>query len=223
MPEYRLCRNGLHPMTPENTSVTTDGAERCKACRRDQARKRKEREVAAAAALMEGRFKPEPLEPGHDFELPLGTLGRKWTRDGKCNVKQINPAWFFDPILEDEAAAYCEGCPVINLCFAFAVIGKEKGVWGGTTEAQRDLLSLSQRLTIRQSYGKMYADYLGVAPGPDHTAPLPAMPYIAEWREDTILRGIEASQYEVVAGQAGFDKTQLGRQRERLRLQEAEK
>lgn len=162
---------------------------------------------------MDSRFvEPEPEDPRHDFELPLGTLGRRWVKDGQCVTEKVDPAWFFSPLLEEETAAYCEGCPVINLCFAFSVIGGEKGVWGGTTERQRDLLSLTQRLTIRQSYGKMYAEHLGEQATPREKEALgpAAMPYIAEWREDTIMRGIEAADYETVAGIAGFDRIRFG-------------
>lgn len=196
--------------------MTTDGAERCKACRREQARKRKLRELAEAADLMDSRF-IEPVEDTQlDFELPLGTLGRRWIRDGLCVREQMDPAWFFNSLLEEETAAYCEGCPVINLCFAFAVIGGEQGVWGGTTERQRDMLSLAQRLTIRQSYARMYAEYLRadlVASDKPMKVDAP-MPFIADMREETIMRGIEAAEYETVAGQAGFDKTRFGRTRE---------
>lgn len=204
-------------MTEENTSVTTDGAKRCKACRRDQARKRKEREAAEADSVMDARF-VEPVEATQfDFELPLGTLGRRWVSDGQCVREQMDPAWFFNALLEEETAAYCEGCQVINLCFAFSVIGGEQGVWGGTTERQRGLLSLAQRLTIRQSYGKMYAEYLGekAPPGEQREQVSAPMPYIAEMREDTILRGMEAAEYETVAGQAGFDKTRFGNRQQR--------
>lgn len=200
--------------------MTTDGAKRCRACRRDQAKKRKLRDVEQAAALMDKRFlEPDP-DPSHDFELPLGTLGRKWIKSGQCVLENVDPAWFFEPLLEDETASYCEGCSVINLCFAFAVVGGEKGVWGGTTEKQRDLLSLSQRLTIRQGYPKMYAEYWdeGLELAPRHFAPAPLMPKIEEAREQVIMRAMEASEYETVAGLAGFDNVRFGN---RARLEEA--
>lgn len=210
----RLCRNGLHEMTPENTMKTTDGAERCKACRREQARKRKLREEAQGEALMDLREVERP-DTNTDFQLPLGTLGRKWMKEGKCAVEKMDRNWFFSPLLEDETSTFCEGCPVINLCFAYAVIGGEQGVWGGTTEAQRSLLSLAQRLTIRQSYAKMYSDYLGEAAEPSERVDVgpPAMPFIPEWREDTILRGIEATDYAGALGLGGgTDKNRYGNQ-----------
>lgn len=200
-------------MTEDNISRTTDGAERCRACRREQAKARKARQEVQAESLMELRAVERP-DPGTDFELPLGTLGRKWIRDGKCVLENVNRDWFFSALLEEDTASYCEGCSVINLCFAYAVIGGEQGVWGGTTESQRSLLSLAQRLTIRQSYAKMYSDYLGDAAEPSERVVIgpPAMPYIPEWRENTILRGIEATEYAGAMGASGQDnKLQYGR------------
>lgn len=45
---------------------------------------------------------------------------------------------FFNPHREEEAAALCEECPVIDDCRSFAYTNQvEYGVWGGTTAAQR--------------------------------------------------------------------------------------
>lgn len=35
---------------------------------------------------------------------------------------------------------YCDQCPVLLECRAYAIVHKEKGIWGGTTQNQRESL-----------------------------------------------------------------------------------
>jgi WhiB family redox-sensing transcriptional regulator len=50
----------------------------------------------------------------------------------------------FFPMRKDTAApalSYCKVCPVREVCLAWAIqMGERYGVWGGTTEQQRNLL-----------------------------------------------------------------------------------
>ena len=39
-----------------------------------------------------------------------------------------------------EAKKLCKGCPVAAECLHYALIYKERGIWGATSEAERHLL-----------------------------------------------------------------------------------
>lgn len=39
---------------------------------------------------------------------------------------------------KDAAAALCAGCPLLDGCLAYALAEPVAGVWGGTTEGQRE-------------------------------------------------------------------------------------
>jgi WhiB family redox-sensing transcriptional regulator len=58
-----------------------------------------------------------------------------WRESAKC--KDGDNSLFFDPRREEEAKAFCVGCPVMAECLSAARQGNEPGVWGGTTEAER--------------------------------------------------------------------------------------
>jgi hypothetical protein len=75
-----------------------------------------------------------------------GALQRRiepgWQTAAACLDTEDPDAWFpprtADP---DEIAAplaICAGCPVRRSCLAAGLLGREYGLWGGTTEAQRD-------------------------------------------------------------------------------------
>lgn len=52
-----------------------------------------------------------------------------------------NPDEYFDEEIFDEDIAenLCAGCPLLKLCFDFAVLNEEKyGVWGGINFADED-------------------------------------------------------------------------------------
>lgn len=183
-----LCGRGLHEMSEENTLITHDGSKRCRKCRRAAAKNRKAQdELKQSAELI-----PVELDDNVvDFELPRGSLGRKWDVDGKCH-SMGNSKWFFVPLLEDDMVEYCQDCPVITLCWAYAVASKEQGVWGGSTEQQRQKLTLEERVRVRKTYPKLYNEYLGIVDAIDNSAPLPAQPDY-NGREDAIQRALDAS------------------------------
>lgn len=187
-----LCGRGLHEMTEDNTLITHDGSKRCRACRRIAAKKRRKQELLESEATV---FRTEENDDNVvDFELPRGSLGKKWQEDAKCR-EMNNSKWFFVPLLEDEMVEYCKDCPVITLCWAYAVASKEEGVWGGTTQAQRQRLTLEQRITVRKQYPGLYNEYLGI-PLPSEPEPYVASkPSFGEGREATVQRALEASDY----------------------------
>ncbi len=184
-----MCGRGLHEMTEENTLITHDGSKRCRECRRKAAKnRRRQEELRDQAEVM-----PITLDDNVvDWELPRGSLGRKWEIDAKCRAMG-NSKWFFAPLLEDEMCDYCQDCPVITLCWAYAVAAKEQGVWGGTTEAQRSRLTLEERVQVRKQYPKLYHEYLGIVETIERETLPAAMPTFQEGREAIINRAINHS------------------------------
>lgn len=183
-----LCGRGLHEMVDENILITHDGSKRCRRCRREAAKARKRQEELRDQA----EIIPIDLDDNVvDFELPRGSLGRKWEVDAKCKPMG-NSKWFFAPLLEDEMCDYCKDCPVITLCWAYAVASKEQGVWGGTTEAQRQRLTLEERVQIRKQYPKLYNEYLGLTERTKAEATPAAIPDL-HGRDEIIQRAIDHS------------------------------
>lgn len=205
-----LCGRGLHEMTDDNILVTHDGSKRCRKCRREAAKKRREREEMEQSVTV---FRTEEHDDNVvDFELPRGALGKKWQLDAKC--AGMATKWFFAPLLEDEMLQYCQDCPVLNLCWAYAVASKEEGVWGGTTESQRMRLSLEQRVQVRKQYGRLYNEYLGI-PEPTEREPYQAaQPTFGVGREATVLRALDSSDYsDSMAGVTMRDRMTMGGRR----------
>lgn len=83
-------------------------------------------------------------EPASDllvFERPA------WMRLGAC--VGLDPA-LFQPERGDnanisEAQAVCARCPVRQQCLDHALANKEKGIWGGTSDRQRQRMRARRR------------------------------------------------------------------------------
>lgn len=63
-----------------------------------------------------------------------------WMADALC-AQVDGDVWF--PAVggsAKEAKAICKQCPVLEQCLAFAVEHHEMGIWGGTSEKQRQAL-----------------------------------------------------------------------------------
>lgn len=74
--------------------------------------------------------------PGARFieREPLGD----WRAQASCRTER--PSTFYPVTEEGEAAAkaICATCPVQEPCLAYALKNREEGVWGNTTEWERD-------------------------------------------------------------------------------------
>lgn len=59
---------------------------------------------------------------------------------GKEACLGIDPELFFSTEAADQrdALAQCERCPTRQACFDHAMKYREEGIWGGTTDKQRD-------------------------------------------------------------------------------------
>jgi hypothetical protein len=66
-----------------------------------------------------------------------------WHADATCCARRAGLSRFFPPSSKrGHWRAYCERCPVIDVCFWTAMVtefesGYHNGIWGGTTAAQR--------------------------------------------------------------------------------------
>ena len=71
-----------------------------------------------------------------------------WQNEAACNSPAVNPDWFFPAEpgkAGNKAKAICGTCAVRNECLALALAEPVRGIWGGTSEAQR--------VTIRRQNG----------------------------------------------------------------------
>ncbi len=66
----------------------------------------------------------------------------EWMADAQC--VSVNPETFFDPIALRDAKAICGRCPAQTACLTYALSDPHLyGIWGGTTELDRDRLRAS--------------------------------------------------------------------------------
>lgn len=68
-----------------------------------------------------------------------------WRRFAACaGLPQEEREQFYPaqntPVVPPEVRKICEGCPVRPKCLLEALVFNERGIWGGTTEAQRRAL-----------------------------------------------------------------------------------
>lgn len=70
----------------------------------------------------------------------------RWQDRARCNGSEID----FTPEVESREeltqvrALFCDLCPVRTECFAYAVVYRAKGYWGGTSTQDRTLLGYSR-------------------------------------------------------------------------------
>jgi WhiB family redox-sensing transcriptional regulator len=79
-------------------------------------------------------------------ETPADSTRRAWRDDALC--RETDPEAFYPDRGESaqEALSVCRRCPVTAECLAFALAHDERfGVWGGTTEADRQRLRRLQQ------------------------------------------------------------------------------
>jgi WhiB family transcriptional regulator, redox-sensing transcriptional regulator len=83
--------------------------------------------------------------------------------NGKAACSEIDPELFFPQEIEigkkivskytnlSRAKKVCSECPLVLDCLAYALKNHEIGIWGGTTESQRDSIRRSKKIrTIRR-------------------------------------------------------------------------
>lgn len=68
-------------------------------------------------------------------------LPRDWMKDAAC--RGLNTRAFFvnsrrQPRLTGLAIGLCNVCPVQLACYCYALVRNEQGIWGGSTEEERE-------------------------------------------------------------------------------------
>lgn len=88
----------------------------------------------------------------HDpYQLPSleGEGPTDWMRRGACRRPEV-PNWLFFPGRGDtetvvRAKAVCSTCSVSDDCLAYALLNDERGIWGGTSQKQRQAMQRRRR------------------------------------------------------------------------------
>lgn len=105
------------------------------------------------ANKLDGQLTLPLPEPGHDAKLAR-RITPGWQTQAAC---QTMPGDVFYPEpdatgehVEAAALTMCNGCRVRSSCRATALLDGEQGVWGGTTEADRDRMqtAISQGVSV---------------------------------------------------------------------------
>ena len=96
-----------------------------------------------SADKLDGQLVLPLPEPGHDAQLAR-RITPGWQAQAAC-VDTHGDVFYPEPdergqAVEAAALAVCNGCRVRSSCRAAALLNAEQGVWGGTTEADRDLM-----------------------------------------------------------------------------------
>lgn len=84
-------------------------------------------------------------------------LAQDWRHKAACADGKTDLELFFPPGTRgasnesqiEEAKAVCRNCEVRRDCLATALEGKEQGVWGGTTDEEREALRRRNRRSVR--------------------------------------------------------------------------
>ena len=77
-----------------------------------------------------------------------------WSDDGAC--REYDPELWFphpgDRVTATHAKAICKGCPVLETCLAEALARPSTvGVWGATTDKDRELMRRRNRAKSRRA------------------------------------------------------------------------
>jgi hypothetical protein len=87
-----------------------------------------------------------------------------WQERAACGNTTDPDVWFPERSVPRrhlaEVLSLCEGCPVRRSCLAAGLLGHEYGIWGGTTEAERD--AALEDLTARTRTDDVLDRLLGV-------------------------------------------------------------
>lgn len=106
-----------------------------------------------------------------DDRIPQHQIGvdleRDWQEDGTCFDRGSDVATMFFSNLKSqqaEALLYCAECPVKSLCYAYSLIYGERGIWGGTTDKERDERRPFVVDDVLRMWPRLYMRWLSTAP-----------------------------------------------------------
>ena len=96
--------------------------------------------------------------PGSPLTKP-SILDQAWDTEAACKDPNVPLEWFFaegqDRAARDmiaAAKAVCARCPVKEDCLAYATKARERGLWGATTEAKRQMMTQPARQARKGSH-----------------------------------------------------------------------
>lgn len=105
-----------------------------------------------------GKWQGWPLVLADKGPYPTLMLpNTNWIENAKC-VSSAAPELFF-PLYgtassPNLAKKLCTGCKVITQCLEWAIVHEEKGIWGATTERERNRFPFHIKEYLRASYQK---------------------------------------------------------------------
>lgn len=80
---------------------------------------------------------------------------QKWRAKGNCadlTPEESDKYFFLDrggsPM--KTRALFCDSCPVKKMCFEYAVLHDEDGIWGGATEKERKIVAPFLRPSLKE-------------------------------------------------------------------------
>lgn len=128
-----------------------------------------------------------PIVP--ELPLPMRVTVNRWIvrdwRDRAACTNTQNPAFYSDDPTDQAIATQqvCGSCPVRRSCLASALLNDEQGVWGGTTEAEREVITtklarLSAYWITRTQSSLPAACRTDWAPGPESHDPTRLLPVV---------------------------------------------
>lgn len=85
--------------------------------------------------------------------MALRSDGYPWLNEAACRNEPTEVFFAEDPRSEERAKAVCRSCPSMVACLEYAVTAypTERGVWGGTTSAER--VQIRRRRGLNYSFG----------------------------------------------------------------------
>lgn len=151
------CSKG-HEFTPENTFTRAyDKARVCRECRKQYAREKYQRKKELTGTSRTKKIRQVIIE--YENTLSKDAIA-KWHElqeamefnTPKCAGNTGDYADQQMPIDEDAAEQMCHGCPLIKLCYDYAVAAEvNQGVWGGIDFTQEEEYDLIETLYQRSS------------------------------------------------------------------------
>jgi hypothetical protein len=150
-PRGSHCSKG-HEFTEENTFIRSyDNARVCRECRKQYAKEKYQRNKEKNGGVARPRKDKTNLtdyvfyatmSPEAQRAYEVLTVGINNTKT-PCMVN--GPEWYTDKpqlVSPDEAEQLCYGCPLLKICYDYAVADDQKwGIWGGInfTEHEEEL------------------------------------------------------------------------------------
>lgn len=141
------CTKG-HEFTPENTFIRAyDKARVCRECRKQYAREKYQRNKELNNGVARQRkAKPVLIDldsialPANAEELYQELKDKSLQTDTAC---QAQPQFYVDTPEDvdiDKAEEMCYNCPILKLCYDFAVASNQEwGVWGGVNFTREEM------------------------------------------------------------------------------------